>query len=180
MINLDLVPDGGTVIDAGICRGDFRKDILIHRPNACIVGLEPNRKSFQEQKDECRAYNVALVGDEHPDTMPFNDFGDGPKGWGNLCGLYVERPHVTYDVETITIANLLAIISGPVHMLKMDIEGMEHSVVKSLTKEHAKKILQMSMEIHEGIQDLETDLQALGYYTFHSKETEELYVSHSA
>ncbi len=171
LVDFDLIPPNGIFIDAGACEGNFIKEVKAHSKSPFILAIEPNKKNarelIHEKYDQVIVLEAALVGSNEPKKMPFNDFNAcGLPEWGNVTGLYENRPHTTYEVETMDIAELLGIVpSLIIHHLKMDIEGCEHGVIKDLTLEMAERIQQISMEVHSGLQFMELDLKKLGYDT---------------
>jgi FkbM family methyltransferase len=171
LVDFSLIPENGLFIDAGACQGNFINDIQLHASEPFIIAIEPNRQNFKDLKardyDRVMLINAALVGSCEPKKMAFNDFNEvGLHEWGNVTGLYSNRSHKTYDVKTIDIREVLGMLPNKtVHHLKMDIEGCEHQVVADLTTTQAEMIQQISMEVHNGLQDLEGNLKKLGYNT---------------
>jgi FkbM family methyltransferase len=172
LVDFDLIPkEGGVFIDAGTCQGNFIDDIFKHVENPHIFALEPNRTNIDYLVEKFIGTSGmfiiknALVGSDQPNQMRFADFTKvGLPEWGNVTGLYENRRPEYYDVNTMTIRDLLDIMpSGPIHHLKMDIEGCEHGVIADLTEGDAKRIQQISLEVHNGIQDMQTHLEKIGY-----------------
>jgi FkbM family methyltransferase len=183
LVDFDMIPENGVFIDAGACEGNFIDDILSEAINPYIFALEPNRSNYRLIHDvykgytNIHAFRAALVKSGEPKTMKFADFTHVrlPE-WGNVTGLYENRKPKYYNVQTMTIRELLTIIpEGPIHHLKMDIEGCEHGVVKDLTKEDAQRIQQISMEVHNGLQGMVEHLEGIGYHT--KFENGELYAT---
>jgi FkbM family methyltransferase len=171
IIDFSLIPDDGIFIDAGACQGNFIDDIKKNVKNSYIFAIEPNKENYRllNEKNYGRVmlFKNALVGSEEPRHVEFWDFSDiGLPEWGNVSELYGARKHKNYMVKTINIRELLAIIPpGPIHHLKMDIEGCEHKVIADLTEDDAKRIQQISLEVHNGLQQMEDRLKKLGYNT---------------
>lgn len=173
LVNFDLIPEDGVFIDAGACQGNFINEVMKHKTNPYIYAIEPNRKNYQLIEPRYRGYTrfhffeVALVASYEPKKMRFADFTKvGLPEWGNVTGLYENRKPHYYDVYTMDITELLAIIpQGIIHHLKMDIEGSEHGVIADLTLDMAERIQQISMEVHSGLQEMEAQLRTYGYLT---------------
>lgn len=172
IINTSMIPDeGGVFIDAGACEGNFINEIFKLTDHPHIFALEPNKHNFRLIEPKYRGYDrlyffeVALVGSDEPKKMRFADFTKvGLPEWGNVTGLYENRMPYHYDVHTMDIKELLSIIpNGIIHHLKMDIEGCEHKVVNDLTVDDAKRIQQISMEVHNGLQGMLVHLEEIGY-----------------
>ncbi len=171
LVDFSIIPDNGVFIDAGACQGNFIDEILKHAVTPHIYALEPNRDNYRLVEGAYRSYRQAhffkkaLVGSKDPKRMEFAQF-EGLPEWGNVTGLYSGRKHVKYEVQTMTIRELLDIIPPcDIEHLKMDIEGCEHGVVADLTKEDAKRIKQISMEVHNGLQNMVEHLESIGYNT---------------
>jgi FkbM family methyltransferase len=168
LVDFSIIPDDGVCIDAGACQGNFIKDIHEHVKNPYIIAIEPNRNNFdgllKEGWRQALLLQVALVGSGEPKRMKFAAFDHLPE-WGNVSGLYESRKPYYYDVNTMTIREVLN-YSGKdiIHHLKMDIEGCEHKVIKDLTEEDAKRIKQISLEVHNGLQGMMEHLEGIGYH----------------
>lgn len=171
LVDFSLIPDGGIFVDAGACQGNFINDIKDNISEPFIIAIEPNKQNVLDLTakgyERVVIFNAALMGLNRPHKIDFNDFNEvGLHEWGNVTGLYSNRPHKTYQVQTTDMNEVIYILPIPViHHLKMDIEGCEHQVVADLTTTQAEMIQQISMEVHNGIQDLENNLKKLGYYT---------------
>ncbi len=175
LVDFSIIPDNGVFIDAGACQGNFIDDIQKHVREPFIIAIEPNKENFknllEKRYERILILGYALVGSCEPKRMKFDDFGDaGLPEWGNVTGLYKTKRHITYDVDTIDIKEVLAYSpTGVVDHLKMDIEGSEYEVVADLTTSDAEKIIQISMEVHGRdevqIAMMEAHLKIIGYRT---------------
>lgn len=169
LVDFSIIPDNGVFIDAGACQGNFINDIRANVREPYIIAIEPNRNNFDTLMGVETAIplllQVALVGSNEPKRMKFAAFDHLPE-WGNVTGLYESRKPHYYDVNTMTIKEVLN-YSGKeiIHHLKMDIEGSEHGVVKDLTVDDARRIQQISMEVHNGLQGMVEHLEGIGYDT---------------
>ena len=169
IVDFSIIPENGVFIDAGACQGNFIDDILEHVKNPIIYGLEPNRDNFRlitEKYKGNRNIGItksALVGSKEPRFMQFAQF-EGLPEWGNVSGLYGSRKHKVYDVQTISIRTVLdTVFHKVIHHLKMDIEGCEHKVIADLTEDDARRIQQISLEVHNGLQGMVEHLEKIGY-----------------
>lgn len=167
LVNLELFPEQPIIIDAGTCQCNFIDDIYKWTEDPYFIAIEPNRSNIQaikERDDEkILLIEAALVGSTEPKVMNFDEFAGLPE-WGNVTGLYKTRKHKTYKVETLDLRELLAFVpTHTIDLLKMDIEGCEHAVIQDMTKEQAKRIIQITMEVHNGLQGMLTKLEWLGY-----------------
>jgi FkbM family methyltransferase len=172
LVDFSIIPDDGVFIDAGACQGNFIDDLLRNVMSPYIFAIEPNKNNYKGLVEKYKyrrldVFNVALVGSNELKKMTFADFTKvGLPEWGNVTGLYENRRPEYYKVDTMDIRELLAIIpTNTIHHLKMDIEGSEHGVIADLTEKEAKRIQQISMEVHSGLQQMEYHLINLGYNT---------------
>lgn len=170
LVNLSLMPGNGSVIvDAGASTGAFIKDIRTRVRNPIIYAIEPDRDNIQKLVYLLHIVliNSALVGkDRGKEITYYHKFG--LPEWGNVNNLYPGRNGEKYPVKTINIDDLLFSIGRDIDYLKMDIEGSEEEVVFDLTEETAKRIKQISMELH-GISHVKMSnkLERLGYKTIY-------------
>jgi FkbM family methyltransferase len=155
-IDLEKMPKDAVIVDGGACIGNFINDIQEHIENPLIFAIEPNKQNIKVLKkkdyEQTLIIEAALVGSKFSSKglLPFNEFAGLPE-WGNVNGLYKERKiSATYEVETIDIKELMGLLpTDTIDYLKMDIEGSEGDIIDDLTLEMAKKIKQMSMELHD-------------------------------
>jgi FkbM family methyltransferase len=170
LVNIELFPENPMIIDAGACQGNFMDDIYKWTAEPYFFAIEPNKSNAMVLCEKYKDDNVilieaALVGSNEPKVMKFNEF-EGLPEWGNVTGLYENRKHVTYKVETLDLKELLGMVPvEEIDLLKMDIEGNEHQVVQDMTKTQAKRIRQITMEVHNGLQGMMSKLKWLGYTT---------------
>lgn len=157
LVNLDMLPDCPVIIDVGACVGNFMKDIQKHIKRPRFYAIEPNKNNVEELRtmafkqafpQQITITEAVLVGVKEPDRIIFYEIQGLPE-WGNVTGLYTARWHKSHIVKTISLEKLLEQIPGnTIHYMKMDIEGSEWDVVNDMNEETAKRIQQISMEIH--------------------------------
>jgi FkbM family methyltransferase len=166
---------GSVIVDAGASTGAFIRDIKARVSNPIIYAIEPNKKNFKElhnafltTKTTILFIEAALVGKSHKEPMTFYAKHGLPE-WGNVNNLYPSRPGEQYDVTVISLERLLTILpGGKIDYLKMDIEGSEAEIVEDMTEETAKKIHQISMELHNVSHvKMALKLSRLGYHTIY-------------
>jgi len=184
LVDIEKLPERPIIIDVGACQGNFIEDLYnqLMQYNSMInpftFAIEPNRANAKILREKYHQADVivieaALVGSTESATMEFNEFIGLPE-WGNVTGLYENRPHITYEVDTIDLKELLmAIPYETIDILKMDIEGNEHQIVQDMTKNQAERIKQITMEVHNGLRSMPDKLKSLGYDV--SFENGELY-----
>jgi FkbM family methyltransferase len=175
LVDLTLLDSGCIIVDAGASTGAFIRDIKARVSNPIIYAIEPGKKNFYElhssfltSKTTIVFIEAALVGKNRGDSMTFYDKGS-LREWGNVNNLYASRPGKQYSVNTISLERLSAILpGGRISYLKMDIEGSEEEVVEDMTEETAKKIHQISMELHEVSHvKMAEKLAKIGYHTIY-------------
>jgi len=168
LVDLQMLGNEPIIVDAGASTGAFIKDIREKVKNPKIYAIEPCKNNQLELVTFKRLtiFDAALVGKHRPETMTFYEKSGLPE-WGNVNNLYPNRKGSQYEVFTITIDKILSVVdAGHIDYLKMDIEGSEEEVIYDLTPQTAKRISQISMELH-GVSFVKmTDLlQSLGYQT---------------
>jgi FkbM family methyltransferase len=189
LVDLELFPERPLIIDAGAGWGMFNESLSDHifkynkMMNPVFFAIEPNKDNAKTLRGadypDTFIIEAALVGSDRPKHMTFQQFE--MKGWGNVNGLYSEytgRMLDSYEVITINIKELLAALPQPtVDLLKMDVEGSEEEIIADMTKEHAERIKQITMELHSGRNAITTKLEGLGYKV--KFENGELYACNS-
>ena len=171
LINLDILPDAPIVIDAGACVGKCILEIQEHIKNPAVFAIEPNMNNAFKLRniEDIIVIEAALVGSKEPKEMRFYDINGLPE-WGNVTGLYASKKHTEYMIETINLKNVLDTIPlETIHYLKMDIEGSEWDVVSDMNEDTAKRIEQISMEIHSHLDKITEKLEAIGYKIYFDK-----------
>ncbi len=172
LINLDMLPDDAVIIDAGASVGEFIEDIQKRIKEPYIFAIEPNKnnaKQLRELKDII-VIEAALVGEKEGSEILFREIYRLHE-WGNVTGFYTNKISTAYMVETISLKDLLDTIPiKPIHYLKMDIEGSESDVINDMNEDTARKIQQISFEIHDCSRfKLAAKLMALGYKTIYEE-----------
>jgi len=147
-----LIIDAGANIGAAVA---YFKTIY---PDSAIVAFEPDPANYQflcrnierNRWTKVDAHNVALH--EREQIMQFFDYNDNPGALSN--GFW--QPACTGPAKKILMVPAVPLsrhITGYVDMLKMDIEGSEHDVLREL-EESGKlgEIGRITMEYHHHIQ----------------------------
>ncbi len=144
------------IVDAGACRGDFSKFIRSKLPNSDIYAIEaqiPNIKHLSKIKGIDVLHSV-LMGQNCPDDVVFYEYVGKP-GKGSAYEKHNDdrfpkfknvRP---YNVKCIRINDIFTSLGlDEIDYLKLDIECAEHDIFNTMTMETAKRIHQLSMEVH--------------------------------
>lgn len=167
---------GKTVIDAGVNGGDSAI-CFAARGASLVVGLEPDPESFGLAQEnvrlngldgKVRLLNAALAdrdGEAELLTDPTDsssDHLDLPETRPLYRGL--TRFSVATKVCTFSLETLMRRFGiGKVDLLKMDCEGAEHEVIRSLGSEMALRIGGVVLEAHNGPQQIPQRLGAFGF-----------------
>lgn len=134
-LDLDLVPEGSTIISAGLGNEISFDESMIEKKGCFIVGIDPtkivkcpkNTNSFKLIKKIFYGINKKMkISSVH----------------GNGNSIY--KREEAKEVETITIHDLLKEYNN-ISVLKMDIEGAEYSVIDNL---EGINIPQITVEFH--------------------------------
>ena len=149
-LNMDLVPDGSTIISVGIGRDVSFDSILIKQKNCFVVGIDPTNlseqfiNSIKDQtfQDNFKFIKKALYGD-HKYPLKI-----GSRAWSLLA----KESETFYKVDPISLSVILDQYPNPA-VLKLDIEGSEYSVIDSI---NSLNIPQITMEFHHWLGDKES------------------------
>ena len=67
-------------------------------------------------------------------------------------------------VEAISLKEIIDMFNGEhIDFLKMDCEGCEYKVLRSISKEYFSKIMNLNLEYHHGLQDIPELLNRQGF-----------------
>lgn len=167
-IDLNELKDNFVVVDAGASRGMFIDEFfnLCNQKNCVIHAIEPAKKNIGILKEKYKLnesvilHEMALTGNDSQDMESFKFFhtkGDRHYECGNIKDLYerdIKNSELfisieEYEVKTLKINDIFTTIgSDNIDYLKMDIEGCELDVLKTIDIEKINKIKQISMEFH--------------------------------
>ena len=164
---------GKNVIDIGMSNGD--SSIFFAKNGAKrVIGVEPDRRSFNialTNINESKVNGIVLplnkalsdqasiveliVYNTHPNANSIDE-----KNMVNMDGSKFKE-----SVETISLKEIIDMFNGEqIDFLKMDCEGCEYKVLRSLSGEYFSKILNLTMEYHHGLQDIPELLTRQGFY----------------
>jgi FkbM family methyltransferase len=164
IVDLDILPEHPTIVDAGACRGRFIEKMREFRPNAFFIAIEPCRtnvdylKSRYGHDPNITLWEGALVAAPQPDNaIEFCEF-HGLEEWGNVTNLNTDTRHgklqrlERYMVPAIPVISFMETVPH-IDYLKMDIEGVEFNIIYQLHKQDSLNyITQLSMETHHANQ----------------------------
>ena len=140
-----IVPSGANVFDVGAFRGYYAMRIKELRPDLNIYCFEPNLENFDILKKNIenngfniRAFNCAITPKcgKYGLSKPSHD------------GSYVVDGSGDY-VEGVTLEDAKRVAGvDRIHYLKMDIEGGEADLIKSIPSNIFDELLGVDMEFH--------------------------------
>ncbi|MHB8359079.1 MAG: FkbM family methyltransferase [Thermoplasmataceae archaeon] len=162
------------VIDIGMSNGD--SSIYFAKAGAKkVVGIEPTKESFdlamENIKDSKVQGTVVALNKAMGIKNGVTDFfmsGYSPNGnsldKANMVDL-TGRMEFKRTVETITLESVFKLLNGELcHLMKMDCEGCEYSVLGLISHDLYDKIEEIQLEYHNGLQTLPYILTNAGYH----------------
>jgi len=160
---------GLPIIDAGANVGDFIDKMRKLNVNSHIIAIEASNTNIDTLKGKnysnVTLMHKALLGIAHPENVVFTEVM-GMSEWGSATNINESRSRtngkrIKYEVEAISLQD---IVKEEIDYLKMDIEGSETDVINTFSLEIAKKIRQISLEVHNHDESiLKEKLEKLGY-----------------
>lgn len=148
-VDLDLIPEGSTVVCAGIGE-DISFDLeLIKRKGCRVVGIDPTEKSkeFMKWNMPRKKYiflNQALSNENDVELIMYRNMNPEHAS-DSIYGEHRSVSDLHYIVKTI---NLPAIYDrfDDISLIKMDIEGTEYEIIPNITIPDSVK--QICVEFH--------------------------------
>jgi len=163
---LDLIKNltlTGTCIDVGAWIGYYT--LLLSRKARKIIAIEPDPRNQQYLN-----YNIQKNKIENIKVLPFAlDTKDGtgklviaPNSTGNALYSPGYSTGFTVGVTTKKLATIISEVGeSKIDLIKMDIEGREFSIIKSLDKDVFEKVDRWIIECHRKDSVLQRDLQKI-------------------
>ena len=154
---------GKNVIDIGMSNGD--SSIYFAKNGAKkVVGIEADRRSFDLALTNLNESNVneivfplnkalsdqtgiveLIVSSSSPNANSIDE-----KNMVNVNGSRFKE-----NVESVSLKEIIDMYNGEnIDFLKMDCEGCEYKVLRTISKADFSKILDLSLEYHHGLQDI--------------------------
>jgi len=169
-----VLQDGWGVIDIGAGIGDFSLFAALGRPNCLVHAYEPYAESFRLLEENLamnKAGNITAfcqaVGAKSGSLM-LDLTGGEPLQLRSLEPGRDRLPEKTRLVPVISLAEALARLERPCHMLKLDCEGAEFDILLQAPEEALRKVQRIALEYHDSLTpyrhaDLERFLREAGF-----------------
>jgi FkbM family methyltransferase len=169
--------NGWTVLDLGAHKGVFSVDAARSGPDTRVVAVEPEPHNFElllknlelNELTNVKALNYAVWTTAGPTPFFLAD------SWNHslLCS-NDEGESRQMEVDSVTLSELIHCVGGTVDLLKMDIEGAEHSVLLEAQDKVLRHVHRIALEYHTVqsrssdlvCQDIRQHLESLGYRCF--------------
>lgn len=174
MLDLEKVPEGSTVISAGIGE-DISFDLaLIHKKNCKIIGIDPTEKSHKYVESRKDITNFFLIKKALADID-----GDVVKMYRNSNPNHVSESVMpdhggvnnfdSYLCKTVSLESLFEKYEN-ISVVKMDIEGSEYDLINNL-KSVPESVKQFCIEFHhfcssKTIEDTKSTIEGMKKFGF--------------
>ena len=140
------------VIDIGACAGVFTS-LALDMGASRVISFEPSLNNFllaKKNNPMAEIYNMA-VSDKTGETELFHTNAIG--GPSIVQEIVDERPdhYISNNtiVKTITLDDIIEnLFLDKIDFIKIDAEGAEHNILKGISDENLKKIVNISIEYH--------------------------------
>ena len=144
------------VVDVGVARGSFMVELdkLVHRMNVFAVGIDPVPRDGAEDRYEKFYFACADNVESWPKSPTKGLLYSDPED-DQASSLFPRGEVLKKDGKEVDVLNLNDIIeedipSGPIHFLKIDAEGKDLDIVKSLSPSTIKRIKYIALECKNG------------------------------
>ena len=163
---------GKNVIDIGMSNGD--SSIFFAKNGAKrVIGVEPDRRSFDIALTNINESKVNEI------VLPLNRALSGQSGMVELIVsesspnansidaenmVNVAGSKFKENIEAIGLEEIIDMFNGEhIDFLKMDCEGCEYKVLRSISEGYFSRILNLNLEYHHGLQDIPELLNRDGF-----------------
>lgn len=175
-----IIKPESTVIDIGAQTGNmsvayslFAKQVISFEPNPATFEVLEKNSSLNPK---IKPFNFAISDQEGPLTFHYSDYGFCNGGFASRTerGIGVTGHVIPIDVWAINLENFLAesnLELGEVSLIKVDAEGHDKDILKTLTKIISQHRPVLISEIYDGlnaqeITDLLDTIHSLGYKAY--------------
>lgn len=164
------IKPGDVVIDIGAHIGAF--SVLAASKGASVYAYEPTPRSFACLKENTKPentkpgrvqlFNSAVTATEG--AVKLYEWTEGDVGNTTLLANISDDPNTpSFTAASTTFARVLENAGGRCDFLKIDCEGGELDILKSLTFETAKRIDHIALEYHLNLGEVTSLLSELGF-----------------
>lgn len=171
----DALPKAPLIVDIGANTGLFALRMKQLYPDARLVCFEPYAPNHEKLRETVRANNLRDV------TLRMQGVGEE----SGRVKLYVHPSNIgghsinpalasseAVDIEVVSLQQIAAELGKPCDLLKLDCEGAEEPIIRSLTRDVAPSFPRIVFEATHQVYDpnsLKTCLDRLGYEVTSSK-----------
>ncbi len=154
-ILLDRLDSDSIVIDVGCAEDADFAQTVIKNFNVTCFAVDPTKKHSNALKSLEREYGglfryLQLAVGPTNGKIVFHESKDNQSGSLLDSHINVKNDNIIdYEVESVTLSKLFDKVgSDNISMLKLDIEGAEYDLLKSVTNEDLQKVDQIFIEFH--------------------------------
>lgn len=175
-----IITPGSTVIDIGAQAGNMSVAYSLFADK--VISFEPNPATFEvleknsELNPNIQPFNYAISDEEGPLTFHYSDHGFCNGGFATRTqfGVGVTGHKIPIDVWAINFENFIkenSIDVGNISLIKIDAEGHDKDILKTLTNTITTHKPTLITEIYNGlnpheISDLLDVIHSLGYKAY--------------
>lgn len=175
-----IITKGSTVIDIGAQTGNMAVAYSLFADK--VIAFEPNPATFEvleknsQLNPNITPYNYAISDEEGPLEFHYSDYGFCNGGFATRTeqGIGVTGHRVPIDVYAINLEKFLqenGIETNKISLIKIDAEGHDKDILKTLTNTISKHKPVLITEIYNGlksneINDLLNTIHSLGYKAY--------------
>jgi len=180
IVDLDMIPQGSTVISAGVGE-DISFDLeLINRYSCRVIGIDPTPKShkFIQSQEELKNFTLLKKALTHKNNDIIKLFKNTNLDHVSESELSAHHAVSQYDHHFAETINLPFIFEkyDNISVIKMDIEGSEYKVIENL-KNIPDSVKQICVEFHHFCLDKTIEdtincikhIQSFGFSTMYEK-----------
>jgi len=149
---LCVVEKGDVVLDIGANKGFFTLDAL-QKGASKVYCVEPVRQSFEQIKklinnfSNVKPINMA-IGETNGTIDMFVDSNDSATNCVTSHGFIFGRDSNKVEVESVNINTLIEQINKKINFMKVDCEGSEFELFKTISEKNLKNIDKLVIETH--------------------------------
>jgi len=144
--------NGWTVLDVGAHKGTFAIRAARSGEQTRVIAIEPEPENARMLRANLELNAVGNVEVIEAAAAPKAGRGDlflsGASPAHALIAVDGSRRE-SIEVALVSVEGLIQSIAGPIHLLKMDIEGAEYEVLESLSESSLSRVQRIALEYHD-------------------------------